>query len=62
MDVQMTKCFFFFLNQEICSLDSFPDSEDEGIGKKEKKTKKLKKKKKKKKKVGVGQTSVSWDG
>lgn len=49
-----------FLNQEICSLDSFPDSEDEGIGKKEKKTKKLKKKKKKK--VGVAQTSVSWDG
>lgn len=53
----MTKCLLFF-HQEICSLDSFPESEDEGIGKKEKKTKKLKKKKKK---VGVARTSV-WLG
>lgn len=33
--------------QEMYSLDSSPDSEDEGIGKKEKKKKKVKKKKKK---------------
>lgn len=46
--------FFVFL--QMYSMDSSPDSEDEGIDKKAKKKKKLKKKKKKK--VGVWWISV----
>lgn len=42
--------FSFWVYQELYSFDSSPDSEDEGIGKKEKK-----KVKKKKKKVSVTQ-------
>lgn len=46
--------------QEMYSLDSSPDSEDEGIGKKEKKKKKVKKKKKKVSVTEFSKANCRW--
>lgn len=52
-------CFFFKFHQEMYSLDSSADTEDEGIGKKERKKKK-KLMRKKRKKVGVAYISGTF--